>query len=351
MKKDLFTTAVLGAGYMGSAVTFPLRQNGHEVRLWGTWLDDEIIERCKTNAHPKLGLALPGGVKLFSSDQLAQALDGVDIVFMAVTSEGFAPVFDQYLKHDGSGHHKSGRPLFLSLTKGFVEHDGGVERISKYALQKLSDGERRWISIGGPVKAPELARGVPTVTVYAGKPGTARLCRSFATPRYRVIPGSDPVGMEVCSAFKNIYAIAVAVCDGIYSREPAEFKYDNFKSLVYTIAIREMVRITEAAGGEAATATGYGGIGDLFLTQASGRNGMLGKRVGSGEGPAEAYHAMLGKGQIAEGYHALKLAPLFLKSCGCSLEEFPLLHTMHQILFGGRKASSELFRFVESLQE
>jgi len=29
---------------MGSAITFPLSDNGNKINLWGTWLDDEIIE-------------------------------------------------------------------------------------------------------------------------------------------------------------------------------------------------------------------------------------------------------------------------------------------------------------------
>lgn len=45
---------IIGAGMMGSALAFPLRENGNEVRLVGTHLDREIIETSeKTNRHPK----------------------------------------------------------------------------------------------------------------------------------------------------------------------------------------------------------------------------------------------------------------------------------------------------------
>jgi len=46
--------AILGAGYMGSAMTFPLAENNIPVNLWGTWLDNEIIDSCKKGTHPKL---------------------------------------------------------------------------------------------------------------------------------------------------------------------------------------------------------------------------------------------------------------------------------------------------------
>ncbi len=54
--------AVIGAGYMGSAITFPLSANNIEVNLWGTWLDDKIIESSLAGFHPKLKKALPPSV-------------------------------------------------------------------------------------------------------------------------------------------------------------------------------------------------------------------------------------------------------------------------------------------------
>ena len=35
---------VLGAGYMGSAMAEVAAMRGHDVRLWGTWLDDALVE-------------------------------------------------------------------------------------------------------------------------------------------------------------------------------------------------------------------------------------------------------------------------------------------------------------------
>ena len=56
------TITIIGAGMMGSALAFPARENGNEVRLVGTHLDREIIDVCrKTNQHPKLEKAFPEG--------------------------------------------------------------------------------------------------------------------------------------------------------------------------------------------------------------------------------------------------------------------------------------------------
>ena len=45
---------IIGAGMMGSALAFPARENGHEVRLVGTPLDRAIIDTCR-----KTGLYYP----------------------------------------------------------------------------------------------------------------------------------------------------------------------------------------------------------------------------------------------------------------------------------------------------
>ena len=45
---------IIGAGMMGSALAFPARENGNEVRLVGTHLDREIIDVSRaTGRHPK----------------------------------------------------------------------------------------------------------------------------------------------------------------------------------------------------------------------------------------------------------------------------------------------------------
>lgn len=58
--------AILGAGAIGSAMTFPLIDNKHIVNLWGTEYDMKILETLTKNRnHPSLGVALPSGVNFF----------------------------------------------------------------------------------------------------------------------------------------------------------------------------------------------------------------------------------------------------------------------------------------------
>lgn len=58
---------------MGSALAFPARENGNEVRLVGTHLDREIINACrKTNQHPKFEKAFLEGMKYYQIEEVGK---------------------------------------------------------------------------------------------------------------------------------------------------------------------------------------------------------------------------------------------------------------------------------------
>ena len=83
------TIAIVGAGYMGTATTWPLTDNGHTVRLVGTHLDHDIITSClEQRYHPKLKRELAEGVQPFYVEKVAQALNGADVIVSGVNSMG-----------------------------------------------------------------------------------------------------------------------------------------------------------------------------------------------------------------------------------------------------------------------
>ena len=83
------TITIIGAGMMGSALAFPARENGNEVRLVGTHLDREIIDESRVSGkHPKFEVAFPEGIKYYQIEELETALDGADMVIGGVSSFG-----------------------------------------------------------------------------------------------------------------------------------------------------------------------------------------------------------------------------------------------------------------------
>ena len=50
---------ILGAGAMGAALTTPALAAGNEVRLWGTWLDDDILAALRAGRpHPRIDVPI-----------------------------------------------------------------------------------------------------------------------------------------------------------------------------------------------------------------------------------------------------------------------------------------------------
>jgi glycerol-3-phosphate dehydrogenase (NAD(P)+) len=80
---------ILGAGLMGTAVAWPLSDNGHAIRLVGTHLDGAIIRSClDTGYHPKLRRPLPPRVRPYFVEQLPEALAGADADRSTISAGG-----------------------------------------------------------------------------------------------------------------------------------------------------------------------------------------------------------------------------------------------------------------------
>ncbi len=333
--------AILGAGYMGGAMTFPLAENNLSVNLWGTWLDNEIIDSCQKGIHPKLKKALPDSVNLYYSRDLKKAIEDVDIIFIGVSSDGFLPVFSKVIEVIDKNY------FFFTLTKGFVNDNGKIQRISKIASKlfynKFAKEEFNWSSIGGPVKALEISKNIPTVSIYGTKnKEMENMTELFSTESYRIVTTDDVIGVELCSAFKNVYSMAMGMLDGIY-KPSQEGMYHNFSSLIFNQGIIEISKIVGSAGGNRETVTNFAGIGDLYTTSQSGRNRLFGELLGKGVSPNAAYRKMLSSGELAEGYFTLKHSMEWLASLNSGiLYDLPLFKIIYDIILNNKKPLEEL---------
>ena len=71
------TITLIGAGQMASALTFPLYENGHEVRLVGSPLDDQVIDRLREdNYHVNLLRTLHDGIHYYKESEKEAAIQG-----------------------------------------------------------------------------------------------------------------------------------------------------------------------------------------------------------------------------------------------------------------------------------
>jgi glycerol-3-phosphate dehydrogenase (NAD(P)+) len=321
---------VLGAGYMGSAMACVARRRGHEVRLWGTWLDDGLLEPCERGEpHPRLKVRLDG-VALLRADRLAEALDGAELVVHAVNSDGAIAVLTR------AGPHLPDVPV-LSVTKGLLEspRSGRIDRIDVVVREHLGRGVR-FVHAAGPAKAVEVARGVLTWMLFAGAPGDAATCaRALAGQGLAIGESRDAAGAELCSALKNAYATGLGLWDGAVGSDA-----HDARAACFTQALLEMRALVIAGGGCAETVYGPAGVGDLHVTAAAGRNRAFGERVGRGKPAAQVAAEMLAAGELTEGYAAIATAWRFARERG--VVELPLLRALHAIVWEGADVATTL---------
>jgi len=312
--------AVLGDGGWGTALALLLHGKGEQVVLWGAFPDYvEIMSGSRENSRYLPGLELPEDLELTSD--LGAALKGADAVILAVPSRHMRDVCVRAKKFFPR------QALVLSAAKGLEPET--LKRMSSVVAEEL--GLRHVGVISGPSHAEEVARGLPTTVVVActdldvAYRGQALLM----TERFRVYSHDDQVGVEMGGVLKNVIAIAAGICDGCGFG-------DNTKAALLTRGVVEIARLTKALGGQAKTAWGLSGMGDLIATSFSpyGRNLRFGRLVGEGV-PAE--EALAGTRMVVEGASAARS----VRSLAAKVEvEMPIVEQVYAVLYQNKPASA-----------
>lgn len=320
---------------MGSALTVPLTEKGHEVRLYGTEFDQKIMTALKSGKpHPSLDTKLPDTVRCFVADDLDEALDGAELILLAVTSEGILPVMNALLPFLNATV-----PL-LTVAKGLLNLDGNIfcigSGIVEFMKLKAVAEPPPVACLGGPSIAAELAAKTPTaVDLAATEDGLARqLASALSARRFVAHPVEDLRGLETCLAFKNVYAIALAWPAGLSENSPAG-SMTNLKAILFLQVLDELEALIEAGGGDRRTARRFSGLGDLVATAEAGRNARFGRLLGGGRSAQDALDQMEQEGvQTIEGYEATRLGLKYVDSLGdLSLNHLPVLSAIHQVLY------------------
>lgn len=328
------TITILGAGAMGAAQCRPLVDAGWDVRLWGSRFDEELLDLLETGAaHPRTGVPLPSGVRTYRSGELDEALDETQVVVMAILSADVPRltrrILDPLTRVDS---------LWLT-SKGFSQVEDGRVRLLSENLRRIASEAKvelpPIITVAGPVLATECASGSPTAPVFACHDITVaqRYAQQCSTPVYAIEASGDEVGVEVCAPLKNSYAIALGLADGLSEKD--QVSQHNLRAAVFVQAVREMSIFGQSLGGDALTASGLAGLGDLEVTGQAGRNHGFGRRIGLGATPDQARDEMAALHQSVEGINATRLALLFADQLGNGLlDRLPLLRMVGDVLIG-----------------
>ena len=326
---------IIGAGMMGSALAFPARENGNEVRLVGTHLDRDIIDACiRTGRHPKFERDFPEDVQYYQIEQVRQAIDGADLIIGGVSSFG-VDWFGQTIL-----------PLIpaeipvLTVTKGLLDtEDGRLITYPEYWKRMLAESGRKLSlnAIGGPCTSYELVAHDQTEVAFCGEDlqTLARLRQIMETDYYHISLSRDVVGIESAVALKNGYALGVALTIGLNQKQfglesPLHF---NSQAAVFGQSVREMSRLLEFQG--ALTLENQAvGFGDLYVTVYGGRTRQIGILLGRGLDIDEARRELSGvtlESLVVAGRVARAVRQNIEKGV-LNAADFPLLLHIDQII-------------------
>lgn len=330
---------ILGAGLMGTAVAWPLADNGHEVRLVGTHLDDAIIRSCLDRGHhPRLKRQLPDGVMPYYVRELPKALEGADLIVSGVNSLGV-----RWLAHTLGPLLWPGAKL-IAVTKGLEAGQNGALRILPDLLRdELPEDIRDRVSlnaIGGPCIAGELAGRRHTCVVFTGRDADilGQIRKLFATGYYHIWTSTDMIGVEVCAALKNAYTLAVGMATGMLDfdggPDEAGAGMGNVAAALFGASAREMKRIVGLMGGDPEHVTGLPGVGDQYVTCVGGRTIRMGRLLGAGLTYTEAVLQMAG--ETLEGVYIVKQMAQALaeweRQGKIGRDELPLLRMLCRVI-------------------
>jgi glycerol-3-phosphate dehydrogenase (NAD(P)+) len=257
---------VIGGGAMGSAFTIPCLDNKNKVTITEPYSKAFIKDLLSKNKHHSaLKINLPKRLKFrkFSKELFKEKFD---LIVIALSLSGI-DFIGRELKN-----FKIKSPI-LVLTKGLK-----YERKSNKILTISEQLKRNYSGLNisvlkGPCLAKELARKNQTSVVIANK--NIKIAKSIgkkiSTNYYLTEYSKDVVGIEVCSAIKNIYSMIIGAGQSL-----------NSSSNLFQKSILEMKYLIKYFKGKDETISGLAGIGDLYVSAAGGRNSKMGSYLGKG---------------------------------------------------------------------
>ena len=306
----LRTSAVVGAGCMGTAMANVLARAGLEVQLG-----------CRTAAQAKRlrevgeNTAYLPGVRLEAAVDPKPVTDiefaGVDLVVLAVPCGSLPAAVGEI------GARMGERSAVLVASKGLVPPLGTTP--TAYVAERVP--ARAVASLGGPAHAREAIETGASVVVATSDPDLRRQLREVLEAGGLTVEATDDVtGAELAACATKAAALgsAAAAAQGV-----------NLAGAAAGRIFSEVHELAVASGGRSETFAGLAGAGDLVATAiAEGGNRRPAELVGAGAPPHQAEAAVQ---QTAE---SLATVPLLSQCFAGQGIEAPVTTGLQQVLDG-----------------
>lgn len=324
------TLAIIGAGSWGTALAIALSARYGRITLWTH--EPELCERMAVSRENDIylpGFRLPSNVHPVSA--LSSALQGASVVLGVMPSRFARPLYTAMLPDLQPAMR------FVSATKGI--ESGTLLRMSEVLEQALAPKFQPSVAVlSGPTFAREIAKGEPAAVVISSTDpvAAAQIQAQFSGPAFRLYTNSDPVGVELGAALKNVIAIGAGICQGLGLGS-------NAQAALITRGLAEITRLACAMGGNPRTLSGLAGLGDLVLTCTGdlSRNRSVGLELAKGRPLAEITSSMQ---MIAEGVETTGAAVALARRWKV---ELPIALQMDRLLRGEVSVGAALRELME----
>jgi glycerol-3-phosphate dehydrogenase (NAD(P)+) len=209
--------------------------------------------------------------------------------------------------------------IYINGAKGIEQNS---HKLPYQIVTEILDGNIDYFSLIGPGFAEEVKDKMPTlVNIGYTKDKNKELVRSlFQTDYFRVRMTKGIRALELASAFKNVYAIACGLADGLGYRT-------NTRTKLILLAIEEFYGLSKKLGYKIDRRALPGTIGDLILTCNSeeSRNFSFGKNLAKNR----VKDALKKIRETVEGYTTVESVPYFEQ---ISKVERPLARFVYEVI-------------------
>lgn len=288
---------ILGQGKWGQAMASLLSKNGKEFSFWekGSQIEDNLI------------------------------------ILNCLPSQAIREVLENY-----STNLKNF--IFINGAKGIEK---GTHKIPFEIVKEILGKDIDYFTLIGPGFSEEIISQMPTiVNIGYVKVDNAPMVKDlFQTEYFRVRLVDEVEALELSGAFKNIYAIASGIADGLGFAT-------NTKTKLLVVAIEELYRLARNLSLIINEDMIAGTVGDLILTCSSqqSRNFSFGKLLAS----KSVKDALLEVGETTEGFHTVESLPYFEEKAGVKLG---LAHFVYEVIKNDdpKELKNLFIKFVENV--
>ena len=304
---------------MGSAFTIPCLENNNRVVITEPYSKKFISDLSSKNKfHSALKIKLPKKLKFkkYSKKLLEEKFD---LIVIALSLSGIDFIGKEL------ENLRISSPI-LVLTKG-LKYEKKNNKIYTISEQLKKNFNVKNVSIlKGPCLAKELARKKQTSVIVANKNINIakRISKMISTNYYLIEFSKDIIGVEICSAIKNIYSMIIGAGQSL-----------NASSNLFQKSVIEMRYLTKYFNGKEETTLGLAGVGDLYVSAAGGRNSKMGSYLGKGHTFKTAKKKFMPNDTVEGEQLAREIAPFIFKKF--NKKKVPLMFNLLKTIMNNKK--------------